>query len=308
MGGAVGTDLVADGVELGLGLLPLQPERHRVHLEEGLTAFDLLVVMDEHLRHHPVHRRGDKDVLRLDVGVLGRDDPAGGRIPDAARGHHHERSEGEEEDAAESSDPVAQAAHPAAAEPSFALRSLRGFRRGHQPAPAAIRRGSAASSNEASLSRSPSGRSARFARMVSKFDWRRSRSSPLSPASASWVVISTRPAIFSSTGVAFPRQVQPPRTAIGGVRAAFNPARVLETIEMTGEGRRLEFQYVGEPSLVDPFVPREMSQHDPLRLGETDVAGASIEPLAQHPGDVVHEKSEDGVGTVPQHAKIILAS
>ena len=168
VGGTVGTDLVPDGVELGLGLLPLQPEQHRVHLEEGLTPFDLLVVADEHLRDHSVHRRGDEDVLRLDVGVLGRDDTAGGRIPEAAHGEDHERSEGEEEHAAEPSHPVPQAAHPAAAEPPFARGLVRGLRAGHQSAPAATRRGGAPSSRISAASASASGRSVRFARMVSR--------------------------------------------------------------------------------------------------------------------------------------------
>ena len=74
---------------------------------------------------------------------------------------------------------------------------------------------------------------------------------------------------------------------------------------MSAKGRRLEFEDVGEPPLVDSLVPGEMGEHDPLRLRKADVARAPIEPLAQHPRDVVHEKSEDGIGTVPEHPEII---
>src|SRR5258705_11379906 len=72
----------------------------------------------------------------------------------------------------------------------------------------------------------------------------------------------------------------------------FDQPQRLKLVDDAAERDRLDFQQVGQSSLVDAFVLRQISQHVPLRARETEAARVLLEASPEQARDFVQQKSK----------------
>ena len=86
--------------------------------------------------------------------------------------------------------------------------------------------------------------------------------------------------------------MQQPDPTILGMGAPLDEPRLLQAVEQTRQGDRLDFEDVGQAALLDALVARQMRQHRALRAREPQPARVLLEALAHQAGHVVQEKTE----------------
>src|SRR5579872_5814804 len=82
------------------------------------------------------------------------------------------------------------------------------------------------------------------------------------------------------------------RTAIAAMSTPLYKPRLFKPIDMAAQGDRLNLEDLGEPGLMDPFMPREMDQHLPLRPAEPQPSRLLIEFLPQQPRNIMQQEAE----------------
>jgi len=88
-------DLLPLGAERGLGAIERDAEGLFVDAEQYLVLCDMLVVADRDRDDRAGHLGADRDVVRADIGVIGRDVAAAGEIEEGADGDHQQRHDQE---------------------------------------------------------------------------------------------------------------------------------------------------------------------------------------------------------------------
>jgi hypothetical protein len=87
-------------------------------------------------------------------------------------------------------------------------------------------------------------------------------------------------------------QKEAARPAVGGVRAAFDPARFLHAVDLAYQRHRPDLEEVGETRLVDPLVSREIAKRAALRARQPKPAAVDVEAAAEEARDVIDQKPE----------------
>ena len=72
----------------------------------------------------------------------------------------------------------------------------------------------------------------------------------------------------------------------------FDEAAFFKLVDSARERNRLDFQNIGQRTLVNALVAREISHRLPLRPREPGTSCPLLEALSEKPGDIVKEETE----------------